>query len=613
MDVDKMKAGRDRKIRYKNFKKYMDGYGVQAVLAPLFKMVEALLELFVPIVMKNIIDFGIVSGSIHVVYRDCGLLILLGILGLAFSLLAQFFAANASVGYATALRSDMFRHINSMSYPDIDEAGAGTLITRITSDVNQVQSGLNMGLRLLMRSPFIVFGSMIMAFTIDFKAALIFAVTIPLLFIVAFGIILITLPMYRKIQGRLEKVLVRTRENITGVRVIRAFANEGNEKAQFTQENDALRDMQVFAGRISTLLNPLTYVMVNAATMALLWTGAVRTDAGDLTQGEVVALVNYMTTMLVELIKFANLIITVTKAVACSQRVARVVEVDETEPFKEEYKEEITNGTDKETADGRQEVSQKETSDKRQSSAYVEFNNVSFKYAHAAQPSLEGISFKVRKGETVGIIGGTGSGKSTLVNLIPYFYNATDGKVTVNGEILGQMGMPEIKKLRSKIGIVPQSARLFNQTVRENLKFGCSDADDEDIWKALDVAQASDFVKNKKEGLDLMLTEGTHNLSGGQKQRLTIARALVRKPDILILDDSASALDFATDYKLRQSIRALSKELTVFIVSQRVSAVRESDFIVVLDDGSVAGIGTHEDLIKKCDVYKEICASQQAL
>ncbi len=608
-----MKAGRDRKIRYKNFKKYMDGYGVQAVLAPLFKMVEALLELFVPIVMKNIIDFGIVSGSIHVVYRDCGLLILLGILGLAFSLLAQFFAANASVGYATALRSDMFRHINSMSYPDIDEAGAGTLITRITSDVNQVQSGLNMGLRLLMRSPFIVFGSMIMAFTIDFKAALIFAVTIPLLFIVAFGIILITLPMYRKIQGRLEKVLVRTRENITGVRVIRAFANEGNEKAQFTQENDALRDMQVFAGRISTLLNPLTYVMVNAATMALLWTGAVRTDAGDLTQGEVVALVNYMTTMLVELIKFANLIITVTKAVACSQRVARVVEVDETEPFKEEYKEEITNGTDKETADGRQEVSQKETSDKRQSSAYVEFNNVSFKYAHAAQPSLEGISFKVRKGETVGIIGGTGSGKSTLVNLIPYFYNATDGKVTVNGEILGQMGMPEIKKLRSKIGIVPQSARLFNQTVRENLKFGCSDADDEDIWKALDVAQASDFVKNKKEGLDLMLTEGTHNLSGGQKQRLTIARALVRKPDILILDDSASALDFATDYKLRQSIRALSKELTVFIVSQRVSAVRESDFIVVLDDGSVAGIGTHEDLIKKCDVYKEICASQQAL
>lgn len=611
--MDKMKAGRDRKIRYKNFKKYMDGYGVQAVLAPLFKMVEALLELFVPIVMKNIIDFGIVSGSIHVVYRDCGLLILLGILGLAFSLLAQFFAANASVGYATALRSDMFRHINSMSYPDIDEAGAGTLITRITSDVNQVQSGLNMGLRLLMRSPFIVFGSMIMAFTIDFKAALIFAVTIPLLFIVAFGIILITLPMYRKIQGRLEKVLVRTRENITGVRVIRAFANEGNEKAQFTQENDALRDMQVFAGRISTLLNPLTYVMVNAATMALLWTGAVRTDAGDLTQGEVVALVNYMTTMLVELIKFANLIITVTKAVACSQRVARVVEVDETEPFKEEYKEEITNGTDKETADGRQEVSQKETSDKRQSSAYVEFNNVSFKYAHAAQPSLEGISFKVRKGETVGIIGGTGSGKSTLVNLIPYFYNATDGKVTVNGEILGQMGMPEIKKLRSKIGIVPQSARLFNQTVRENLKFGCSDADDEDIWKALDVAQASDFVKNKKEGLDLMLTEGTHNLSGGQKQRLTIARALVRKPDILILDDSASALDFATDYKLRQSIRALSKELTVFIVSQRVSAVRESDFIVVLDDGSVAGIGTHEDLIKKCDVYKEICASQQAL
>lgn len=608
-----MKAGRDRKIRYKNFKKYMDGYGVQAVLAPLFKMVEALLELFVPIVMKNIIDFGIVSGSIHVVYRDCGLLILLGILGLAFSLLAQFFAANASVGYATALRSDMFRHINSMSYPDIDEAGAGTLITRITSDVNQVQSGLNMGLRLLMRSPFIVFGSMIMAFTIDFKAALIFAVTIPLLFIVAFGIILITLPMYRKIQGRLEKVLVRTRENITGVRVIRAFANEGNEKAQFTQENDALRDMQVFAGRISTLLNPLTYVMVNAATMALLWTGAVRTDAGDLTQGEVVALVNYMTTMLVELIKFANLIITVTKAVACSQRVARVVEVDETEPFKEEYKEEITNGTDKETADGRQEVSQKETSDKRQSSAYVEFNNVSFKYAHAAQPSLEGISFKVRKGETVGIIGGTGSGKSTLVNLIPHFYNATDGKVTVNGEILGQMGMPEIKKLRSKIGIVPQSARLFNQTVRENLKFGCSDADDEDIWKALDVAQASDFVKNKKEGLDLMLTEGTHNLSGGQKQRLTIARALVRKPDILILDDSASALDFATDYKLRQSIRALSKELTVFIVSQRVSAVRESDFIVVLDDGSVAGIGTHEDLIKKCDVYKEICASQQAL
>lgn len=563
--------------------RYLTGdYLRETVLSPLFKMLEALLELFVPIVVAAIIDTGIENGDGGYVVKMCLLLGALGLIGLGFSVTAQYFAAKAAAGFAKKVSRALFSHIQTLSYADLDAAGTSTLITRMTSDLNQVQSGVNLTLRLLLRSPFVVFGAMIMAFTIDVTSALVFAAAIPILAVIVFGIMLIGIPMYNKVRVRLDKVLGKTRENLTGVRVIRAFCKEADEIGAFEAENNALTDEQKAAGRISALMNPLTFAAVNIAIVVLIRIGAVRVEAGILTQGAVVALYNYMSQILVELIKLANLIISITKSVACGKRIQAALESGEG----------MADGTEKNGFEGCR--------------CAVEFRDASLKYRGAAEDSLSHISFAAEQGSTVGIIGGTGSGKTSLVNLIPRFYDATDGGVFVDGLNVRDY---EVFSLREKIGIVPQKAVLFYGTIRDNLRWGNENASDGELLRALELAQAKEIVEGKEGGLDFVIEQGGRNLSGGQRQRLTIARALVKNPKILILDDSASALDFATDAALRKALRSLSG-MTVFLVSQRTSSLQHADKIIVLDDGEAVGIGTHDELLKTCEVYREIYSSQ---
>lgn len=577
---------------------YLKGYEKETVLAPLFKMLEALLELFVPLVMAAVIDTGIAHRDSLYIVKMCLLLVALGAVGLACSVTAQFFAAKAATGFSTKLRHELFSHIQGLSYTEMDKIGTATLIARMTSDVNQVQNGVNMFLRLFLRSPFIVFGAMVMAFTVDVKAAFVFVVTIPLLSVVVFGIILWTLPLYRKVQGRLDRVLGLTRENLSGARVIRAFNKEEDEKRRYREENDALAGLQKFVGGISGLMNPLTCVIINGAVIALLYTGAFRVDSGVLTQGEVIALVNYMSQILVELVKMANLTVTLTKAAACGNRVQDVLETKSSMEFLPETGMQEQGCTGK-ASGGRAGVTDAETA--------VEFKHVSLTYAGAGSEALTDISFSVKKGETMGIIGGTGSGKTSIVNLIPRFYDATKGGVFVDGRNVKGYAKDA---LREKVGIVPQKAALFAGTIAENLRWGKKDASEEELWRALEISQAKEFVEKKEGGLNADVLQGGKNLSGGQRQRLTIARALVRRPEILILDDSASALDFATDAALRRALRTMDGAPAVFIVSQRTSSIRHADKILVLEDGHMAGLGTHEELLKTCPVYQEIHYSQ---
>ena len=564
---------------------YLKAYRKEACLAPIFKMLEAVFELFVPLVIKGIIDYGIAAEDRAYCLRMGLLLLLLAVIGLAMATTAQWFSARAAAGFAAKIKQVLMEHIQKLSYTELDTIGTSTLITRMTSDVNQVQTGTNLVLRLFMRSPFIVFGSMIMAFTIDFKAAMIFVITIPLLSVVVFGIMLSSIPLYKKVQSQLDRVLGITRENLTGVRVIRAFNKEEEEISHFKTENEQFTRLQTFVGKISALMNPLTFVIVNSAILVLVWTGAWRVEGGILTQGAVVALVNYMSQILVELIKLADLIINITKAVACGKRIQKVLEV---EPSME-------NGS-KECIE-----------EKRTPANAVDFNHVSLTYSGAGAPSLTDIDLHVKTGQTIGIIGGTGSGKTSVVNLIPRFYDATQGNVLVFGKPVKEQDM---ESLRSQIAVVPQKAVLFAGTIRENMKWGKEDATDEEIMEALTIAQAAEVVQKKEGGLDAFVEQGGKNLSGGQRQRLTIARALVRKPRILILDDSASALDFATDAALRKAIREMKNAPTVFIVSQRTSSIRFADQILVLDDGKSVGVGTHDELLTTCSVYKEIYDSQ---
>lgn len=563
---------------------FLKDYKKETVLAPLFKMLEAGFELFVPLVMAAVIDRGIAGGDIPYVLRMGLVLILLGLIGLTCSITAQYFAAKAAVGFSTQLKHALFKHIQSLSFSEMDTLGTSTMITRMTSDANQVQNGVNMVLRLFLRSPFIVFGAMIMAFTIDGKAALIFVVTIPLLSVVVFGIMMITMPLYKKVQAGLDRILGKTRENLTGVRVIRAFHKEKQETEEFEQSNANLAHMQMFVGKLSALTNPVTYIVVNAATIALIYTGAVRVDTGYITQGEVVALVNYMSQILIELVKLANLIITITKALACANRIESIFELQSAMEWKED-----TGSGDTD------------------SPYVVEFNNVGLTYQGAGAEALSDIDFKVKRGQTIGIIGGTGSGKSSLVHLIPRFYDATRGCVKIDGRDVKDYGMD---KLREKVGMVMQKAVLFQGSIRDNLAWGNPDAGTEEMNRALEISQAKEFVDAKPKGLDEQVAQGGKNLSGGQRQRLTIARAVVKKPEILILDDSASALDYATDARLRKAIREMEGDTTVFIVSQRTSSIQHADQIIVLEDGRITGIGTHEELLADCEVYKEIHYSQ---
>ena len=591
---------------------YLKEYKKETIFAPLFKMLEATFESFVPLVMAAMIDTGIAGGDRLYIFRMGGILVALGLIGLICSVTAQYFAAKAAVGFSTKMKSALFAHIQSLSYTEMDSLGTSTLITRLTSDANQVQNGINMVLRLFLRSPFIVFGAMIMAFTIDVKAALIFVVTIPLLSVVVFGIMLITMPMYKKVQAYMDKVLGITRENLTGVRVIRAFNKEQDEIEDFVESHTLLTNMQILVGKISALTNPITFVIVNVATIVLIYTGAIRVDSGIITQGEVVALVNYMSQILVELIKLANLIVTITKALACANRIQdvfdvetsmplhRVEEISTDHPVGYSKKESMVDGAGDQVVAGRDAMN-------LLSDNIVTFDNVSLTYKGAGAESLEDISFTVKKGQTVGIIGGTGSGKSSLVNLIPRFYDATGGTVYVNGNDVKKL---DLEQLRSTIGMVPQKAVLFKGTIAENLLFGNGQATEKDMWEALENAQAKEFVEKKEGKLQSPVAQGGKNLSGGQRQRLTIARALIRKPEILILDDSASALDFATDAKLRQAIRKMADTMTIFIVSQRTSSIRYADQILVLDEGRLVGAGTHDSLLETCQVYQEIYYSQ---
>ncbi|MGN0142724.1 MAG: ABC transporter ATP-binding protein [Roseburia sp.] len=572
---------------------YLKDYKKESVLGPLFKLLEATFELIVPLVMAAIIDEGVKNSDMGYIARMCLVLVLLALIGLSCSITAQYFAAKAAVGFATKLRHALFSHIESLSFAEMDQVGTATLITRMTSDVNQVQNGVNLFLRLLLRSPFIVFGAMIMAFTIDVKAALVFVVTIPLLSIVVFGIMLISIPLYKKVQAALDKVLGITRENLTGSRVIRAFNKEADEMAQFYDKNDALTRIQLYVGRISALMNPVTFIIVNSATLVLIWTGALQVDGGLLTQGEVVALVNYMSQILVELVKLANLIININKSIACGNRIQNIFEL----------KPSVTDGTDAAGLAASEHSGEKtENTD-----IAVEFEHVGLAYGGASEEALTDIHFSVKRGETIGIIGGTGSGKSSVVNLIPRFYDVVSGTVRVDGKDVREYPLEE---LRGKVGTVLQKAVLFKGTIRENLKWGNPSATEEELWEALAVAQAKEFVETKDGGLDYEIEQGGRNLSGGQRQRLTIARAVVKKPEILILDDSASALDFATDAKLRMAIREMGNAMTVFIVSQRAASIQYADKILVLDDGHIAGIGTHEELLAGCEVYQEIYYSQ---
>lgn len=565
---------------------YLKDYKKESVLGPLFKLLEATFELFVPLVMAQIIDVGIANMDKTYIMKMCGIMVALGIIGLICAITAQFYAAKAAVGFAAKLRHALFKHIESLSFSEIDSIGTATMITRMTSDINQVQSGVNMVLRLFLRSPFIVFGAMVMAFTIDVKAAMVFAVVIPLLSIVVFTIMAISIPLYKRVQSALDKVLGITRENLTGVRVIRAFNKESEHVDEFELSHDNLTNLQVFVGKISALMNPLTYIVINAGILAVVYVGGLRVDKGNITQGEVVALVNYMSQILVELIKLANLIITVTKAVACGNRIADVLNINSSMEVKKNTVNEDKNAEYK-----------------------VEFENVSLKYNSNGEEALTAIDFKVKTGETIGIIGGTGSGKSSVVNMIPRFYDAFSGSVKVDGVDVKDY---DLNALRSKIGIVQQKAVLFKGTIKENLLWGNENASEKDIERALEISQSKEFVSSKEDGINYMLSQGGKNLSGGQRQRLTIARAIVKNPEILILDDSASALDYATDCALRMAIKNMENKPTVFIVSQRTSSIRNADKIIVLDDGMMIDLGTHDELIERCDIYREIHESQSA-
>ena len=574
---------------------YLRDYKKESVLGPLFKLLEASFELIVPLVVASMIDVGIANHDRGYILRMCLIMAALGLIGLICAVTAQYFAAKAAVGFATKLRHGLFSHIQSLSFSQMDKEGTSTLITRMTSDINQVQSGVNLVLRLFLRSPFIVFGAMIMAFTVDVRAALIFVVVIPILSVIVFGIMLISIPMFKKVQGGLDKVLGITRENLTGVRVIRAFGEEEHEILKFDEETDRLKHLQEVAGRISALMNPLTYVVINGGLIVLIYTGALQVEAGILTQGQVVALVNYMSQILVELVKLANLIITVTKAFACGNRIQNIFEI----PAGMETSSTSTNTSSLEAQSG--------SSSPETEKGTVEFDHVSLRYYEGGEQALTDIHFKAKKGATIGVIGGTGSGKSSLVNLIPRFYDVEKGSVKVDGRDVREYPLTQ---LRDKIGVVMQKAVLFKGTIRENLLWGNENASDEDLWEAIKAAQAEEFVLQKRDKLDEMIEQEGRNLSGGQKQRLSIARALVKKPEILILDDSSSALDYATDAALRKSIKDLPGEITVFIVSQRASSMLHADTIIVLDDGNVAGMGTHEELLKGCEVYQEIYYSQ---
>lgn len=563
---------------------YLRDYKKECIFAPLFKLLEASFELIVPLVMAAIIDHGIAVSDRPYIFKMGGVLVLLALIGLTCSITAQYFAAKAAVGVATKLRHSLFSHIGTLSFSEMDTIGSSTLITRITSDINQVQSGVNMVLRLFLRSPFIVFGAMIMAFTVNVKAALVFVVAIPLLSVVVFSVMLASIPLFKKVQSGLDRVLGHTRENLEGARVIRAFNKEADEAKEFDASNDFLTNMQMVVGRISTLMNPLTYIIINCAILAVIWIGGKEVFGGIITQGEVVALVNYMSQILVELVKLANLIILINKAIACGNRIEEVLETKST----------IENNPN---ADTKRAVGDNA----------VTFSHVSMSYASTSEEALTDIDFTAKRGETIGIIGGTGSGKSSVVNLIPRFYDVSKGSVSIDGKDVRDYDLTE---LRNKIGVVMQKAVLFQGTIAENLRWGKPDATDEELWKAIEVAQATDVVEGKEGKLDYMIEQGGRNLSGGQKQRLTIARAVVKNPDILILDDSASALDFATDARLRAALRNLKGNKTIFIVSQRTSSIQFADKIIVMDDGQVAGIGTHEQLLENCEIYREIYESQ---
>ncbi|MBE7724066.1 MAG: ABC transporter ATP-binding protein [Enterocloster citroniae] len=588
---------------------YMGKYKKESILGPLFKMLEASFELLVPLVVASMVDVGIRNRDAGYIMKMGGLLLLLALVGLACSLTAQYFAAKAATGAGTALRNDLYKHIGTLSYAEIDSVGTATLITRMTSDINQVQNGINMTLRLLLRSPFVVFGAMIMAFTVDLRSAMVFVVTIPVLCVVVFGIMLVSMPLYRSVQRQLDKVLLTTRENLMGVRVIRAFNRQESEVGKFEGENDRLVKMQVFVGKISALLNPVTYVIINVAIVAVIWVGGEQVDSGILTQGKVIALVNYMSQILVELIKMANLIILISKATACMNRVDSIFQVETS--VKDHGRDGSLGGGIQENGSHGKEDSCEILPSTGPSAGgpvpKVEFRDMDFVYSGAKEPALSGISFKAMPGQTIGVIGGTGSGKTTLVNLIPRFYDADKGQVLVDGmDVRNQT----LDGLRSKIGVVPQRPVLFKGTLRDNMKWGKKDASDEEIYAALNMAQAREFVNDKDQGLMLHIDQGGRNLSGGQRQRLTIARALVRRPEILIMDDSASALDFATDARLRKAIRQGTKDMTVFIVSQRATTIKQADLILVLDEGALAGMGTHKELLNSCEVYREICLSQ---
>ena len=565
--------------------RYLKDYKKESILAPLFKMLEASFELFVPLVVAAIIDVGIASMDRGYIIQRGFILVGLALVGLLCSVTAQYFSAKAATGFATKLRHALFSHLQSLSFSQVDTIGTSTMITRMTSDINQVQSGVNMTLRLFLRSPIVVFGAMIMAFTVDVKAAWVFAVAIPLLSVVVFGIMLITIPLYKKVQQALDRVLGKTRENLTGVRVIRAFNQEDQETREFKERNETLTTVQKCVGKLSAAMNPVTYIIVNGALIVLIWTGALRVDHGYISQGQVVALVNYMSQILVELVKLANLIILMTKAAACANRIESVFVI---EP-------DMKSAASGQTSGGKQE------------DTIVVFEKVGLAYQGASEEAVSDISFAVQRGQTIGIIGGTGSGKSTIVNMIPRFYDATSGRILIDGRDVKEYAVEE---LRQKVGMVLQKAVLFKGSIRDNLLWGKEDATEEELWRALSISQAKEFVDTKEGGLDFKIEQGGKNLSGGQKQRLTIARAVVRDPEILILDDSASALDFATDAKLRQAIRGMKDKLTVFIVSQRASSIQYADQIIVMDDGNIAGIGKHEELLASCDVYKEIYDSQ---
>ena len=572
---------------------YLRGYKKESVIGPLFKLLEACFELIVPLVMAKIIDVGIENRDMPYILKMGGILVMLGVIGLVCSLTAQYFAAKAAVGFGTELRHDLFRHINTLSYSEIDQAGSATLVTRMTSDINQVQSGVNLVLRLFLRSPFIVVGAVAMAFTVNVRLAWIFVVAVPLLSIVIYGIMTITIPIYKKVQKGLDKILLTTRENLAGIRVIRAFRMQEREQQSFERDSQTLMSDQLRVGWISGLMNPLTYLIVNGAIIVLVWAGAFEVDGGFVSQGEMIALVSYMTQILIALVALANLIVSFTKALASAGRINEIFALHTTIESPGSREEEAAEETCRVCPEKKEEA--------------VSFSHVCFRYHGSGEPALSDVSFSVKKGETVGIIGGTGSGKSTLVNLIPRFYDVSEGSVFLDG--VDVRNCP-LEKLRAKIGIVPQKAMLFCGTIRDNIRWGKKDATDEEIYEALEIAQAKAFVQEKPRGLDTMISQGGKNLSGGQRQRLTIARALVRKPEVLILDDSASALDFATDARLRKALAEKTKDMTVFLVSQRAASILQADKIIVMEDGAVAGIGTHQELLKTCEVYREICYSQ---